>query len=481
MLANPLSRDPSSTAKRYFRPANVILGLIVLGLLGLLVLFGVAPKILLGLIVIAILPWAVRRTTRQTMWILMPLTLIEAVTASKFLGEDNSLGAFIRYPMVLLFCAPVLPALWRSGLLKTGGFLAYTVYFLWALVTVSYSPLPYISLGRLLSSFLPFCAIVAIVSQTKDGADARRAMGVLLLSCGIVVLANFIGMFLLSGAAYYADPETGMDRFTGIFTEPNEVGGLMLATIGAAFCYWPLAKGYARGLCVAAVLGAALQGVMADSRSPFVGLVLSGVIYLLWQYGLKGILAMAALGALLYVAIRVLPNGSQYFTRGDVTSATGRNVAWNFAIRSIEEHPIGGHGYEVEGMIFQNPHFSDWEQVWDQGPRSSIHDGFLARAVGLGVPGLLFWLFFMFRPALSCFRADYDPWGLNSIVLCAFAPVMILNLTESIADCRSLSGLLLALSWALLERERQLASARAKTRDRVPEPSHSPLTQALTS
>jgi hypothetical protein len=130
-------------------------------------------------------------------------------------------------------------------------------------------------------------------------------------------------------------------------------------------------------------------------------------------------------------------------------------------------------------MIFQSPYFSDWEQVWDQGPAPrSIMDS--SRAIGLGVPALIFWLFFMFRPALSCFRTNYDPWALNSIVLLAFAPVVILNLTESISDCRSLSGILLALSWAMLERERLLASANASTHDQISYLPKSPLVRALT-
>lgn len=479
MLENLFSQDESRASKPNLKPPIVILIFILLCLLSLLALFGVDPKVLAALILVPIVVWAVWLTSRQTVWLLIPLILIEAVTASKFLGEDNSLSALIRYPMVLIFCAPVLPALWRSGLLKTGGFLAYAIYFIWALITVSYSPLPYISLGRLISSVFPFFAIVVIVSGMEDGEDARRAMGVMLLGCGIVVMMNVVSLLVLSSDAYYSDPETGMQRFTGIFTEPNEVGGLMMATVGAAFCYWPLAKGYVKALCLCAVLGAALQGAMADSRSPFVGLAIGGVGYLLWKHGVKSVLVIAALGALLYFAVKVSPNGSQYFTRGEVTSVTGRDVAWNFAIQSIEERPIRGYGYEIEGMIFQSPYFNDWEQVWDQGPRSSVHNGYIARAVGLGVPALLLWLFLMFRPAFSCFRKSYDPWMVNSLVLLAFVPVMILNLTESISDCRSLSGILLALSWAILERERLFASAKASIHDEVADSSKSSLARAL--
>jgi hypothetical protein len=41
-----------------------------------------------------------------------------------------------------------------------------------------------------------------------------------------------------------------------------------------------------------------------------------------------------------------------YVNRRDVASFTGRQVAWDFANRSIKESPLLGYGYEVEGQYF---------------------------------------------------------------------------------------------------------------------------------
>ena len=447
----------------------------------LLALFAVDLRILLAVAGLAILPWAVQFTSRNHIWLLMPLALVEAVSGSKFLGDDNLASAFIRYPLVLLFCMPVLPALWRSGLLKRGGFFCYTIYFLWALLSVAHSPIMDMSLGRVISSFFPFCALCVIASECKDGDNARRGMGVLLLSCGLIVAANYFVLFVLPSEAYFIDldPDAGIARFSGTFTQPNEIGALMLTTVGAAFCYWPLAKGRIKLLCAATVFGAVLLGVMADSRSPFIGLAIGGAAYLLWKYGIKSVIVIAALGAVLYLAIRILPNSDRYFTRGDVTTVTGRDVAWSFAVRSIEERPILGYGYEVEGEILQSRYFPDWEENWNQGPRSSLHEGYLSRAVGLGIPAMIFWIFLTLRPALNCFRRGRDPWSLKSLALLAVMPVMILNLSESITDCRSLSGLLLGLGWAMLESERLFANAASVDHARVAAESKSHLVRAL--
>jgi hypothetical protein len=103
----------------------------------------------------------------------------------------------------------------------------------------------------------------------------------------------------------------------------------------------------------------------------------------------------------------------------------------------------------------------------------------VSRAIGLGVPALLFWLFLTLRPAISCLFSKRDPWRLRSIVPLALLPVLILNFTESISDFRSFAGLLMALSWTILERERLFAKAEAAMRVKSEEAEKTPLVRAL--
>src|SRR5258707_2245081 len=107
--------------------------------------------------------------------------------------------------------------------------------------------------------------------------------------------------------AWQIDTEQGMVRFVRFLTEPNEIGNLMLATIGAGVGYWPIASKGKKLLTAAAMIGALVQGVMADSRSPILGLVIGCAAYLVWKYRARGVIGIVVLGAGIYAGAHVIP------------------------------------------------------------------------------------------------------------------------------------------------------------------------------
>ena len=452
-------------------------GLLILGLLTHPTGGGIVALVIVAAV---ILPWSIYCTSRHVSWLLFVLVLIEAVAASAFAaGSDAKLGAFVRYPLSFLFVLPFVASLWRSGILRQGGFRDYGIYLIWALFSVSYSILPAVSIARAFAAILPFLAFCAIASEVRSGEDVRRMMGVLLAACGVVVAANYLEILISPGTAWQIDTEQGMLRFVGFLTEPNEIGNLMLATIGAGVGYWPIASKGKKALTAAAMVGALVQGVMADSRSPIVGLAIGTAVYLVWKYRAKGVIGLAILGAIFYVGSHAISGMHEYVDRGDVASFTGRQVAWDFAVAKVKERPLVGYGYEVEGQILSSQYFPGWDAVWSLGYQSSLHEGYVSRAVSLGIPALLFWLFIMLRPTVSCFLRDGDPWNLRSMVPLTILPVLILDFSESVVDFRSFAGILLALAWAMLERERLFAREQAGRRANVVEAAKTPVVRAL--
>jgi O-antigen ligase len=452
-------------------------GLLILGLLTHPTGSGV---VIIALAAAVILPWSIYRTSHHVPWLLFVLVLIEAFAASAFAASsDDKLGALVRYPLGLLFILPFLPSLWKSGILRQGGFRDYGIYLIWALVSVSYSLLPAVSFARAFAAILPFLAICAIAAEVRSREDAHRMMGYLFAACGVVVAANFLEMLIQPGLAWAVDADDGMLRFVGFLTEPNEVGNLMLATLGAGFGYWPVASKGKKVLAALVMIGALVQAGMADSRSPIVGLIVGGAVYLVWRYRITGVIGIVALYVMFNGAAHVLPGMHSYVDRGDVASFTGRQEAWDFAVSSVKEHPLAGYGYEVEGQILSSQYFPGWDSVWSLGYQSSLHDGYLSRAVSLGIPALLFWLFIIVRPMLSCFFPNGDPWKLGAMVPLALLPVLILNFTESVVDFRSFAGVMMGLAWAILERERLFAREQAASRAAAAEASKTPIARAL--
>jgi hypothetical protein len=95
------------------------------------------------------------------------------------------------------FCLPVSLLVWRSGILRQGGFRDYSLYLLWAQVSVIYSLLPSVSIERVLAILLPFLPICAIAISIRCEDDARCAMGVLFACCGILVLVDLIALIAI--------------------------------------------------------------------------------------------------------------------------------------------------------------------------------------------------------------------------------------------------------------------------------------------
>jgi hypothetical protein len=76
------------------------------------------------------------RADRQ--WLIVPLVMLAIFVNGSFL--EGAPRAALHYGMVILFCAPSVPIMWRSGIFRRGGFELYSMYFAWALLTVSSSP-----------------------------------------------------------------------------------------------------------------------------------------------------------------------------------------------------------------------------------------------------------------------------------------------------------------------------------------------------
>ena len=175
------------------------------------------------------------------------------------------------------------------------------------------------------------------------------------------------------------------------------------------------------------MIGALVQGVMADSRSPIVGLAIGTAVYLVWKYRAKGLIGIVVLCAFYYVAAHAIPGRTIMSIAATSRASQAGRSHGDFAVSKVKERPLIGYGYEVEGQILSSQYFPGWDAVWSLGYQSSLHDGYVSRAVSLGIPALLFWLFITLRPTISCFLRDGDPWKLRSMVPLTILPVLILG------------------------------------------------------
>ncbi len=431
----------------------------------------------------ALLWLAVRYTTAHPPWLIFPIMLVELFTAGWFFPDTAR--AMFHYGLTAVFCLPLLPAAWRNRSFAREGFGLYACYFLWAAVTVSYSLAPEYSAARLLDALILFGALTFVVSQVNEPEQVPTLLTHLLLGCAIVTCVVVFSAIALPRSLTWIIPgEVGTEdlevpRFCGIFNGPNDVGELMLVTVGCAAVLWPAVRGKRRWLLAALIVMALGAAALADSRTPFVALAVGGTCYALWKYRSRALTALLLL-ALLAAAVHFKPDSEGYLARGNVSTLTGRTDVWEFAVSQVERRPLLGHGYDVAGAILQSRYFPVWWGPWDEGPHSSLHDGYIDRAVGVGVPALMLWLFVVLRPWYEIMRRPDDRWGLKRMACWMAVPMLVHNLAEvSISDCTGMIGVSFFLIWAIAERARILGREQDRAQRVEQQAALSPAAAAL--
>jgi O-antigen ligase len=447
--------------------------IVIAGLTGLWMLAALISPMVIAVTALAaagaLVLWAAARVQLDGAHLLCALVMIELLASATVLPITEEQRFVIRYPLLLLFALPAAIRAWRNPLLWRGGFRDYLLYLGWAAASVTYSLLPGYTAARVLAAILLFVISVQLAGEVKGVKDIERLLKWLMIGLA-VVLAGLAATLVAAphDLAWSDELMSGMVRFRGFFGSPNQVGEVTLATVCAGAIVWNSAGGREKALLAIEMATAIVLGALADSRSPFVGLAVGGLAYMFWRYRLRALPVCVVAAALMFgVAAQIAPD---YFTRGEVSTLTGRTDVWRFAVEKIKERPLTGWGFEVEGQILQSKYFPVWWGPWEEGPHSSLHSGYLSRAVGLGVPAFAFWVFFFLRPWFWLFRSGEDPWQLKRLFLLVVLPVLILNIVETTAgDCRYAVGLLATLCWAFAERQRiaPIDAARGEPRGNV--------------
>ena len=416
---------------------------------------------------IVILLVALRYTTTHREALPAALAIIVILIDSSFL--EGYLRAGLHYGLMALFCGASIPLAWRSSQHYRGGFASYWMYFLWALITVSYSVEPSYSIARLAAASLTFCAVSTVAFQVHDESDLTAIIEPYLIACGsLVTLVALTGLVLPHSVTWqvpdaFTDNQS-IERFRGPLGNPNSVGGLTFMTVAPTLAFWGSFRRPQKIFFGVNVVLAIIEDLLAESRAPLVALVFGGVVYALWKYRRRGIFVLLG-GA--FVTIALLPLFGRTIvdltTRGNLTTLTGRTDIWQFVVGQIESNPLLGYGYEVAGAIFNSRYFPIWYGPWDQGAQSSLHNGYFDRAISVGVPAALFWLFFALRPWIFALYQTDDPWNFKPILFLVVLPALIYNLVESVlSDFLGGPGLLYGVVWAIAERYRLIKLARCE-------------------
>ncbi len=478
--ARHLLGDAESLPPGVLQPAAVVASAVALGLLAVLTLNTHSLYLtfaIVGLLGGALLIWTARYATLKPLWLVPALVLVETLPYVNVIPIDPDKRWLLHYPLLVAFGLPASSAAYHRGVLRERYFAIFLVYFGWAAVSVIYSLDPLISAARLVPAVLVFAALTLVALSTTSTADRNAVLWSFLLGCGFLLcLTAFAAVALprrvfieggstwtsgwgavhgVTGMYTWIRDTSGIDRFEGVFYSPNEIGSLVFLSIGVALSIWGNATRRQRIVLGVIILAASTFGLMADSRSPAVALAIGSGAYLLWKHRARGMLICAVVALAGVLTYGALGTTAKLGVSRNVSTLTGRTLAWKFEIRKILERPLTGYGYDVEGAIFKDPRFPSWDSFWSQGPRTSTHEGYLSIAVGLGVPALLFWLYIILRPWIALLRRPEDPWNLKPLFFFLILPSFCRAFAETgIGDVHGMDAIIFYLLWMIAERQR---------------------------
>ncbi len=463
--------------------AEVWLGVIVVALATLMALCGSygLPLAIITLVGTTAIVLAIRYCLREPSWLLFALALEEVLPYLNVIPLDPDSRWVLRYPLLLPLCIPAAWMAFRSGLFWRGWYKAYTLFFLWCLITIGYSLAPGTSAGRLLPCVLIYGTLLVVSSSVNSADDVQKLLGRFLYGCEALIVLVGVAYFTFSVDLTWMQ-EQGLDRFTGIFSEPNDLGALTLATMCVGMAHWRATSGRGRVFLAFVIALSLWFTVMADSRTIVLAFGVGCLSYTVWKKGVRGVAIVAVAMMLLVGIVSMLGENSMAYLNRDVATATGRTEAWHFELGKIKQAPLTGYGYDVEGQIFQDKFFTNWEDFWDGGPNTPLHSGYLGIAVGVGVPALAAWLIIMVSPWIWLMRSKHDPWQIKPLFFFIVVPMLIVGIGESgVGEPRYLKGVLFFLSWMIVERYRQITVASPAQVEQESSARISPLAAALSA
>ena len=138
-----------------------------------------------------------------------------------------------------------------------------------------------------------------------------------------------------------------------------------------------------------------------------------------------------------------------------LTYLTGRTQFWLGSLELAIEKPLLGYGYAVEGKIWEDPRFqSNKSGLWMGSAKSSIHNGYLSVAIGLGLLGLIIWLAIILPPVWHVLHLSGDYY--KALFLVILLQFLLTNFFETaISSSRNLESMAFWMFWVLAIKHHQ--------------------------
>lgn len=268
------------------------------------------------------------------------------------------------------------------------------------------------SLSYSLILFLvPVLLVKAIEDNKKFGIDFIYHL-IIIFSTGL--LLYFVAFDFVSIAG----------RYSGILGNPNGMGIFILVSLPFAFLLWKAYKDEQnmnrQMIILMIVLVASL--LLCGSRTALFGIIIFMVFNRLRYFtNFVSLIGFVILVAGYEYFMQQLPQivlalGLGEFMRIEtLLEGSGRNIAWDFAWKKIDDVFFVGGGYGYSEYIF-GKHYQELSRMGHQG---NAHNSYYTIWLDTGLIGLVLYLFGLLRTVLLCVKAS--PYTLPIIYAIVFS------------------------------------------------------------
>jgi len=364
---------------------------------------------------------------------------------------EAGIGSYIRVGLLLLMglagfilffrsennrIARIVPEFWILG-----------IFVLFALVSTVYSIDPRFTFYRSAS----FAAFIGYLLGMLTWLDQKGQPGKLLKALFLIIAAgailNLASLVFLRDMAWW---HLNTDRFCGLWDTPNSMGEFCM--VSYPLCLWRYEQGSRRdkGFAVLVMVSLVALHALTGSRSTLAAGFMGIGLWFVLHNGLKRSYVVLLVVIFMLVSIVLLnPSFSQRTEGADITDLTGRTEFWNRALYLFMERPILGYGFDVDGKIWSDPRFRiPGVTLWSGSAKTSLHNGYLSVAIGLGVIGLILWAMILLIPLWKGARGqktEYRAFALSILAVC-----LLTNFVETaITGGRSFGSMFFWIAWIL--------------------------------
>ncbi len=328
-----------------------------------------------------------------------------------------------------------------------GSLFIFGIFLLYALLSTSYSIDRTFTFIRSTEFIAFFCFLMGLFFWLRDSSYMDRTIDIFFFIIVSATILNVSTLVLFPDRAWWWQAP---GRFQGFMSHPNTLGGFCMISYPILLWEYNRQGTPGRIFVISLLPVLLLMHVLSGSRT---SLAASFIGFVAWQIVLKKKLTFLLIAAfVLFGGYFLVQSQLPSFERAEgnsITHLTGRTQFWVGSLELAIERPLLGYGYAVEGKIWEDPRFqSNKSQLWMGSAKSSIHNGYLSVAIGLGFMGLLIWLAIIIPPIWKILYLPGDYY--KALFLVMMIQLLLTNFFESaISSSRSFESMAFWIFWII--------------------------------